>query len=160
MFDDARSCPGGLSYPIQQLGPTQLDVLVAFILSVDERLRTARFHRYMSPGMVRAHYCALRWDNTVVAAWVAGGMIHGVCEGHLFAGPEGLQAEVALCIEQDLGGHGIGHALMARVISAMADRGARRSVMILHREDRAHADIVRRLGGLVDWGREIAILHQ
>jgi GNAT superfamily N-acetyltransferase len=159
MFDNALSHPGGSSYPIQHFGPTQSDDLVAFILSVDERLRAARFHRYMSPDMVRDHYRSLCWDNAVVAAWVAGGGILGVCEGHLFQSPEGLQAEVALCVEEDPRGRGIGHALMARVISAMADRGARRSVMILHRDSRAHAGIVRRLGGMVDWGREIAILR-
>jgi GNAT superfamily N-acetyltransferase len=159
MLNGALSHLGGESYRIHHFGSIDSDALVAFMLGVDEQIRTARFHRYMTPDMVRDHYRALRWDNAVVAGWIDGGIIRGVCEAHLFQSPEGLQAEIALCVEENLSGRRIGQGLMATVISTVAGIGARRSVMILHRDDSAHADIVLRLGGMVDWGREVAILQ-
>ncbi len=158
MLDSVVSHPGGELYPIEHLDPSRSDDIAAFIAGVDERLRAARFHRYMTPDMVRNHYRALRWDDAVIAAWVVGGIIYGVCEGHLFQGPEGLEAEVALCVDEDPYGRTIGQVLLQSVISSMADRGVWRSVMILSSVDRVHADIVRQLDGVVDWERGMAIL--
>ena len=143
---------------VRRLGRNDADDLARFLIGLDERARNARFHRHMSPDMVRDHCAALDWDTVIVAAWVADGVILGVCEAHVFRGRIAMEAEIALCMSDDGHDAGIDEILIARATSEAAKRGAQLGVMVLHRDDRAHADLMRRMGGIVDWDREIAIL--
>ena len=71
----------------------------SFVGTLPEQTRYRRFHRVMSPVMVRAHYEALDWNTAIVLAWIERGEILGIAEVHPYPVRECREAEIALCLK-------------------------------------------------------------
>lgn len=155
------SAPGmhGLGpYPLVMLGRQDAGEIVGFVRALDDRALAERFHRHMTAAMIDAHYGAVDWDNVTILAWIADGSIRGLAEALLYNIDGRTEAEIVVTVAAGSRSRGIGLRLVAAAAAEAARRGACRALMVLSPSDCASARIVRRLGGTVDWRRELAIL--
>ena len=170
MFDTIALRAASMTHddaPILRLGRAEAFRAASFVGALPEQTRYRRFHRAMSPVMVRAHYDALDWNTAIVLAWIERGEILGIAEVHPYPVRACREAEIALslnlfAIEMDrkksphpclpahdapdpCTGH-VGLTLMACALSRAAAAGARRSRMLLCPPDPVQFGIARRLG--------------
>ena len=134
------------------------DTAASFVTALDDQTRQMRFHRFTTAAMVRAHYDALDWEAAVVTAWVADGTVRGLSEVLLYVTPQGLEAEIALCVAGGWTGRGVGDVLMAHAAGEAARRGAWRSIMVIACGDHEHAAAARRLGATLDARQGLTVL--
>ena len=159
-MNDNCFCPDVVGVDtIRQFGQPDAAALAEFVTSLDLSGLQVRFNRVVTPSTIEVHYRGLDWSTTIVIGWCVDGTVQALAEAFLHAGPEGSQAEIALCVHQDWRGRGIGHALLSKLVQAVARRGARRSVFVLTPGDCGTARIVRRLGGVIDAAGEFAIIR-
>lgn len=84
--------------PILRLSRAEAFCAASFVGTLPEQTRYRRFHRAMSPVMVRAHYDALDWNTAIVLAWIKRGEILGIAEVHPYPVRAGREAEIALSL--------------------------------------------------------------
>ena len=85
--------------PILRLRRAEAVRAASFVGTLPEQTRYRRFHRAMSPGMVRAHYDALDWNTAIVLAWIERGEILGIAEVHPYPVLECRETEIALSLK-------------------------------------------------------------
>ena len=85
--------------PILRLRRAEAVRAASFVGTLPEQTRYRRFHRAMSPVMVRAHYDALDWNTAIVLAWIERGEILGIAEVHPYPVRECRETEIALSLK-------------------------------------------------------------
>jgi hypothetical protein len=85
--------------PILRLGRAEAFCAASFVSALPEQTRYRRFHRAMSPIMLRAHYDALDWNTAIVLAWIERGEILGIAEVHPYPVRACREAEIALSLK-------------------------------------------------------------
>ena len=85
--------------PILRLDRGEAFCAASFVNTLPEQTRYRRFHRAMSPVMVRAHYDALDWNTAIVLAWIERGEILGIAEVHPYPVFACREAEIALSLK-------------------------------------------------------------
>lgn len=149
--------PGCSDALVAYLGQADVDRVATFVASLPDQVRYRRFHRYMSPAMVHAHYDALDWESTTVLTWNEGDEILGVAEVYAYRSTGGLETEIVLTLDQDA--NRIGNALMAFALSRAAATGAQRSLMLLCTPDPVQFGIARRQGAQLDVAQDILVMR-
>jgi len=84
--------------PILRLRHAEAARAASFVDTLPEQTRYRRFHRAMSPVMVRAHYDALDWNTAIVLAWIERGEILGIAEVYPYPVRACREAEIALSL--------------------------------------------------------------
>jgi len=130
--DEAAATPA-----IRRLWPGDVEAFRAHLLRLDPQSRAMRFGGAVSDTFVSGYADSLpRLDALLLGAFVDGRLI-GVAELRMLFEDEGPSAEAALSVEQPYQDHGIGDALLSRLIVAAQNRGVRAVYMIcLNRNDR------------------------
>jgi len=85
--------------PILRLRRAEAVRAASFVGTLPEQTRYRRFHRAMSPVMVRAHYDAVDWNTAIVLAWIERGEILGIAEVHPNPVRECRETEIALSLK-------------------------------------------------------------
>ena len=85
--------------PLLRLGRSEAFRAAGFVGTLPEQTRYRRFHRVMSPVMVRAHYDALDWNTAIVLAWIERGEILGIADVHPYPVREFREVEIALSLK-------------------------------------------------------------
>lgn len=102
-------------------------------LSMDDR--RARFMGAVSDDAVDAHCQRIDWSRAVIVAAFVRGEIRGATELRLEkAGAQ--EGELAVSVEQDWQGQGIGTTLVRRVLTIARNRGIRRLCVVCLPENR------------------------
>ncbi len=125
---------------IRRLWPTDMDAYRAHLKRLDPDSRHARFGGGVSDQFIDAHVDAsLRMDTLIFGAFDKNEMI-GAGELRLLFGEWPMAAEAAFSVERAYQDHGLGDALMARVVAAARNRGILRLAMtcLSHNERMRH----------------------
>lgn len=159
---DSTSGPGVEQNPastIRRLWPTDMDAYRAHLKRLDIDSRHARFGGGVSDTFIDAHVdTSLRMDTLLFGAFDQDRLI-GVGELRLLFGEWPMAAEVAFSVERDYQDHGLGYALMARIIAAARNRGIMRLAMtclshnerMRHLAHKHHAEFVNSKGETEAW---------
>jgi len=144
---------------IRRLWPTDMDAYRAHLKRLDIDSRHARFGGGVSDTFIDAHVdTSLRMDTLLFGAFNQDHLI-GVGELRLLFGEWPMAAEVAFSVERDYQDHGLGDALMARIIAAARNRGIMRLAMtclshnerMRHLAHKHHAEFVNSKGETEAW---------
>lgn len=125
---------------IRRLWPTDMDAYRAHLKRLDPDSRHARFGGGVSDHYIDSHVdSSLRVDTMLFGAYDKERLI-GAGELRLLFGAWPLAAEAAFSVERAYQDHGLGDALMARVIAAARNRGIVRLAMscLSHNERMRH----------------------
>ncbi len=102
MFDTIALRAASMNHndaPILRLNRAEAFCAASFVGALPEQTRYRRFHRAMSPVMVRAHYDALDWNTVIVLAWIERVEILGIAEVHPYPVRAYREAEIALSLK-------------------------------------------------------------
>ena len=125
---------------IRRLWPTDMDAYRAHLKRLDPDSRHARFGGGVSDQFIDTHVdSSLRIDTLLFGAFDQGMMI-GAGELRVLFGEWPMAAEAAFSVERAYQDHGLGDALMARVVAAARNRGILRLAMtcLSHNERMRH----------------------
>ena len=140
---DSMSASSGKPQPaasIRRLWPTDMDAYRAHLKRLDADSRHARFGGGVSDHFIDQHVDAsLRMDTLLFGAFDDGRLI-GAGELRLLFGAWPMAAEAAFSVERPYQDHGLGDALMGRVVAAARNRGILRLTMscLSHNERMRH----------------------
>lgn len=116
-------------------------------LDGDDRLR--RFAGYASAAQVKAYCEQLDWSRGLIVGYVIGGEARGIGELKLLGAGWPRAAELAVSVERPVQNHGIGTALLRRLVIAARNRLIDRLYMVCPIEDGRAVRLARRLDGAV-----------
>ncbi|HYE49218.1 MAG TPA: GNAT family N-acetyltransferase [Azospirillaceae bacterium] len=137
----------------RKLLPTESGRYRAHLLRLSPEDRRARFMGGIGDGAVGAHCARIDWSRTVLVACIERGEVRGAAELRLGAGGE---AELAVSVERDWQGRGVGTGLVRRILTAARNRRARRVYMLcLPENHRMQRIAVRLMGPCVFEGGEV-----
>ena len=125
---------------IRRLRPTDMDAYRAHLKRLDRVSRHSRFNGAVSDAYIDAYVdSSLRMDTLLFGAF-HDGLLIGAGELRVLFGAWPVAAEAAFSVEQAWQDHGVGDALMARVIAAARNRGVTRVAMLClsHNERMRH----------------------
>lgn len=112
--------------------------------------RRARFMGAVADESLIRHVQRISWTSTLVVAAIHRGEVRAAAELRLGDGPDS-PAELAVSVEADWQGQGIGKALTRRIMTMARNRGARQLTMICLSENRRMQRIADRLMGPCRW---------
>lgn len=144
---------------IRRLWPTDMDAYRTHLKRLDPDSRHARFGGGVSDQHIDTHVdSSLRMDTLLFGAFDKSSLI-GVGELRLLFGEWPMAAEAAFSVERIYQDHGLGDALMARVMAAARNRGITRLSMIClshnermrHLAHKHHAEFVTNDGETEVW---------
>lgn len=107
--------------------------------------RRARFMGAINDDAIRGHIAKLDWAKTILMAALVQGQVRAVVElqrEQVFGGA----AELAVSVEPDWQGQGLGKELVRRALTAARNRGLRRIYLYCLYDNRRMQKIARRLG--------------
>jgi GNAT superfamily N-acetyltransferase len=110
---------------IRKLWISEAPLYCAHLLRLDPESRRDRFNGTVSAAYVRSFAESSNLADAVVHGFFVDGVLRGVAELRPLPGYE---AEVALSVEKDWQGHGIGAAMLQRTFLAARSRG----IKLLH----------------------------
>jgi GNAT superfamily N-acetyltransferase len=110
---------------IRKLWITEAPLYCAHLLRLDPESRRDRFNGTVSDVYIRSFAAPSNFADAVVHGFFVDGVLRGVGELRPLVACE---AEIALSVEQDWQGHGVGAALLERTLPAARRRG----IKLLH----------------------------
>ena len=128
----------------------------AFVASLDDETRAARFRHFITPRQTLQHYASLDETTTRLFGWIDNGAIRGLAEGMIYVSNGQRLAELALVILLQDRHRDMARRLLARVVTEMFRREAQEAYLVLGSQDCFEARIAGGLGGQIDWHDETA----
>jgi GNAT superfamily N-acetyltransferase len=110
---------------IRKLWITEAPLYCAHLLRLDPESRRDRFNGTVSDAYIRSFAAPSNFADAVVHGFFIDGVLRGAAELRPLVAYE---AEIALSVEQDWQGHGVGAALLERTLPAARRRG----IKLLH----------------------------
>ncbi len=135
-IDETVSTPA-----IRRLWPGDVEAFRAHLLRLDPESRAMRFGGAVSDSFISDYGDSLARLDALLFGAFADGRLIGVAELRMLFEDTGPSAEAALSVERSYQDHGIGDALLSRLIAAAQNRGVRAVYMICL----AHNDRMRHL---------------
>lgn len=111
---------------VRRLWPADCDDIVAHLLRLDEHMVVLRFGGHVDRTHLEAHADKALARHVVMLGAYVDGVLRGLAELHAVAGCH--EAEVAFTVERALQHHGIGSALMERLLVSARNRGIDRLI--------------------------------
>jgi GNAT superfamily N-acetyltransferase len=130
---------------IRKLLPSDGPSYEEHLLRLDADDRRFRFAGGIGPDAVRAHCARIDWFRAVLLGAFENGALRGAAELRFDGAPPG-GAELALSVERDRQGHGIGGELLSRMLVIARNRGIRRMTMLCLAENRRMQRLAGRFG--------------
>jgi len=110
---------------IRKLLPTEVRELQDHLERLDPEDRTRRFMGTVDVGGIRRHCQSLDWLQSILLGYFDAGVLRGVAELQLQDGRPGFTCEVAVTVETQWQGQGIGTELLRRGLLLARNRSAR-----------------------------------
>jgi GNAT superfamily N-acetyltransferase len=122
----------------------------AHLLNLNTHDRRLRFFREATDRQIRAYVQDIDWDHALLLGAICSDRVVGMAEA-LFgrAGPP-RRAEIAVSVDTDLRGRGLGGFLVGHAVDRARLLGVRQTDFAFLRDNRSIQRIIRTLGGRVD----------
>lgn len=130
----------------RKLLPAEVGRYRAHLIRLTPADRRARFMGGMSDEGITNHLNRIAWSRTIVLVAIRQGQVRAAAELRLGNRP-GEPAELAVSVEAEWQGKGIGTGLTRRILTAARNRGARQIYMICLAENRRMQRIGAKLMG-------------
>lgn len=132
----------------RKLMPMEFGLYEAHLLRLSNADRTARFDTPMTDAAIVRYASRLKWPQTRIIGCFVDGVLRGAAEVQTFAHAEAaLDAELALSVEREFQGLGIGEGVVRRGLLMARNRWIKRVVMLSSHNNRRLHRIAHRLGG-------------
>jgi ribosomal protein S18 acetylase RimI-like enzyme len=142
--DRASEPTGGV---VRRLGRGERDRLLGHLLRLDAEDRRLRFGGHASDERVRAYCARLDWSRSVVLGCLVAGELRAAGELKLIDRARPRMAEIAVSVEVQFQGCGIGTELCRRLAVRARNRFVEKVHMLCPLDNRCVQRIARRLGG-------------
>ncbi|MFI4987290.1 MAG: GNAT family N-acetyltransferase [Alphaproteobacteria bacterium] len=135
----------------RKLGQREAGLVKAHLLRLDEESRRRRFFGHVADVVIE-DYCGnvLSTAYPILGCFVDG-VLRGVAELRPYGASDTHKAEVAVSVEREFQGQGIGTELVRALIVLARNRSIRVLYMSCLRENGAMQAIARKLGGALDF---------
>lgn len=131
---------------IRKLTPIDQEAYAAHLLRLSEEDRRLRFMGRIDEAGVRAHVRGLNWSKCIVVGWFEQGALRAAAELQLDRALCPHHGEIAVTVDPDWQGHGVGKEIVRRAVQAARNRGAEALHMSCLPHNRKMQAIARRLG--------------
>jgi GNAT superfamily N-acetyltransferase len=135
---------------IRRLYQHDAPAIEAHLLDLDANDRRLRFFREATDTQIRAYGQDIDWDHSLLFGAIRADRIVGMAEALLDRLTPPRHAEIAVSVDTDLRGRGLGGFLVAHAVDRAALLGVSQTNLSFLRENRPIQRIVRTLGGRVD----------
>lgn len=127
MNDAAKACcedprSAGPAPVVRQLWPFDRPEIRAHVLRLSSEERRLRFFAYQSDAALESVVDAMDWSRTLFLGAFVEQRLRGLAELHFSDWRPGCTAELALTVEGDFQGRGIGRALLRRISTFARNR--------------------------------------
>ncbi|WP_051630617.1 GNAT family N-acetyltransferase [Afifella pfennigii] len=129
---------------IRKLWPHEARLFGAHLLRLGPQARRMRFGAPVNEERLRLYARDAFTFDAIVLGYFADGLMRGSAELHPLRHSRPAEAEAAFAIEDDWQGHGIGQALMARILTLAQNRGMERLHLFCLQENRRMLHLARR----------------
>lgn len=140
-MDDAVSV-----YRIRKLWPADYGAFRRHLLRLDAETRLARFGTAVNDSFLEAYADTAKRIGTVIYGAFIGTEMHASAELRAIHPMGDAMAEAAFAVEKDHQRHGLGSALMDRIITSAQNRGIGQLHMICMRENSRMQRLARKFG--------------
>lgn len=134
----------------RRLGQSRRRIYQGHLQRLDRWDRFSRFHAYQPDAAIAAHCGTLDLGRIIVIGAFAGGRLCGAAELHPPPAP-GADAELAVSVERDYRGHGVGRALFDRALREARANGIGRVAVTIFTDDERMRHIAERFHLQVVW---------
>lgn len=131
----------------RKLRPPDRAALTRHLLDLAPADRRMRFQSALADTAVEAYVARIDWSRTIIIGCFVEGRLRGVGEAALDQALWPRAAELAVSVETEWQGRGIGRELARRAANAARNRGTRSLTMICLTENRKMQRIARGLSG-------------
>ncbi|MBK0401259.1 GNAT family N-acetyltransferase [Limibaculum sp. M0105] len=107
---------------IRRLGPGDMASLEAHLLRLEGHDRRMRFCGDLGDEAVRRHCALIDWPNTQVLGCEVDGVLRGAVELSIHPRPYSSEAELAMSLEREFQGQGLGALLMRKALVLARNR--------------------------------------
>jgi GNAT superfamily N-acetyltransferase len=135
---------------VRRLHARDAAAIEAHLLGLDDNDRRLRFCGFSTDAQIRAYVQAIEWRPSLLLGAVRADRVVGMAEALFDCSHAPRDAEIAVSVDVELRGRGLGHHLVSQAVARAAALGARHSSFAFLRENRPIQRIVRALGGLLD----------
>jgi GNAT superfamily N-acetyltransferase len=122
----------------------------AHLLGLDVDDRRLRFFREATDAQIRAYVQGIDWNHTLLLGAICAGRVGGIAEALFDRSVPPRHVEVAVSVDADLRGQGLGRFLVAHAVDGAGLLGVSPTSLSFLRENRPIQRIVRSLGGHLD----------
>lgn len=149
---------GGHPPLVRRLYQQDAQAIEAHLLGLDNHDRRLRFFREATDLQIRAYVRDIQWDCSLLLGAIHGDRIVGMAEALFDRAIPSRHAEIAVSVDADLRGRGLGGFLVAHAVDRAGLLGVRQTSLAFLRENRPIQRIVRALGGCVDMEDLVGII--
>src|SRR6266540_4902819 len=135
---------GGL---IRKLWPADAAAYREHLLRLDPESRRSRFGGAVSSEFIRNYAAVSRGLDSVIHGFFVGGVLRGVAELRLLGSKFTQEAEAALSIEKPWQSHGVGLALLKRILLSARNRRIKLLHMACLAENKPMQRLARKFDG-------------
>ena len=135
---------------IRRLYQQDARAIEAHLLGLNAQDRRLRFFREINDTQIRAYVQGIDWDHSLLLGAISADRVVGMAEALLDRTVPPRHAEIAVSVDTDLRGRGLGGFLVAHAAERAALLGVCRTSLSFLRENRPIQRIIRTLGGRVD----------
>ena len=153
-LDTVVPLPDGTEMHLRPVRPDDATILRKFLEAVSPEDIRARFHGALRDfGALTVRLTQIDYDREIALVGFRAGDPLPLGVVRLHADPDGGSAEFAILVRSDLHGHGLGTTLMRRIIDVARERGLRRLVGSVLRDNARMLRLVRDLGFVAEEAR-------
>jgi GNAT superfamily N-acetyltransferase len=131
----------------------------AHLLSLDAHDRRLRFFRAATDTQIRAYVQGIDWDHSLLIGAIDADRVVGIAEALLDRSAAPRHAEIAVSVDADLRGQGLGGFLVAHAADRAALLGVRETRLTFLQENRSIQRIIRSLGGRLDMEDLVGVIR-
>jgi GNAT superfamily N-acetyltransferase len=143
---------------VRRLYQQDAQAIEAHLLGLDTHDRRLRFFREAIGIQIRAYVQDIDWDHSLLLGAICGDRVVGMAEALFGRAIPPRHAEIAVSVDSDLRGRGLGGFLVAHAVDRAGLLGVCRTSLSFLRENRPIQRIVRTLGGRVDMEDLVGII--
>lgn len=135
---------------VRRLHRQDAPAIEAHFLGLDAHDRRLQFFREATGIQIRAYVQGIDWDHSLLLGAISGDRIVGLVEALFDRSIPPRHAEIAVSVDADLRGRGLGSFLVAHAVDRAGMLGVRQTSLSFLQENRPVQRIIRTLGGRVD----------
>lgn len=144
---------------IRRLHSNDATAFAAHLFGLSPQDRRLRFFQDVTDTQIQAYVYGMDFSNALILGAIRSGRMIGVAEALFNRSATERHVEIAVSVDVDSRGHGLGRYLVGQVINRAGLLGAHKAYLMFLRENRPIQCIVRALGGLPDMENLLAVVR-